>query len=1010
MMKKNRKLMAWLLSFAMIVGCFANVGVVKAEKNEDGISVEDVTLNLIEGYENGEAEIVISNSGNEDITIKSIAVAADYEYKDYFEIVSPGNDDDKKVPKAETVDGKVENKVNRNFKIKVKSEVTPELAVGSYSTTITVNYLKSETSKTATGKVTVNLVNKLTKDNFSITAPSFKGESDGKIEVINVDIGMLEYSQEVYGDFTNCLTDDKSNLTKLTAGTYYFRYKNFQNNASNTISCTISDGPERTYELKIGEITFDNLVFNYDAITSKNIKITNSGNSDATIKKIKVMKEEEGTKTEDDSVFEIKEPTNNSDKIVPANEGGENDKYNDKYEIKPKSGLSAGTYTREVQVIYDADKVASANVSLTVEKAESENKLEVKNLEVKNPEFEGENGYVSGNDITLMEYRKQEDGQNEDDGWISCKECGDGKLKLKAGTYEIRYRAKDNNHKPSNSITIEIMDGVTRNYVISIGKIEFSEKIYEYKIDEQNDIKPICITNGGNSPVKIVGIAVEELKKDEEKIEDKKVFEITEPTEEERIVPAKVDNIDGKNENYKIEPKEDLDAGTYTRNLKVKYIEYTEEKQYEGDVKEKSIEISFKVDKKEMDKTPDNLTSEPTSRGGASDGIIKGVSQDMEYINKEDGEKNGEYISCTSDTVSGLKAGTYWVRYKAKNENYIPGKIKEIEVESRYSIIYYDNDGTVMNENFFNGSYPVIYMEGDGTVLPIPKKTGYIFEKWIDKNTNKEFSMTNQTTGNLELVASWLEVSLTLKADNKDPLGLSKEGKSKSTTITVEGAPNRSGVYVWYKEGIKIKETTEAYIELKISQAEKAEYRCIFIDSVTKAEISSTGISILSYIKEHTIIRGKTIGIKEIFGSNKDSVKFETIKKKDKRYKYISISKNGVIKVKKYFKGSKKISVTVGDKKVKLTIKAKLPKPTLNIKVKKRRTIVAKIGNVSGAKKVDLQIYSLKRKAYITPPFLKKYFKKKGGRFTNPTKLKKMKYRVCAVYEGHKVYSKSYTR
>ena len=299
---------------------------------------------------------------------------------------------------------------------------------------------------------------------------------------------------------------------------------------------------------------------------------------------------------------------------------------------------------------------------------------------------------------------------------------------------------------------------------------------------------------------------------------------------------------------------------------------------------------------------------------------------------------------------------------------------------------------------------PTVYKEGENVEIPVPEKVNSIFEGWKLAD-GTVFSSFAQSTGKVKLFAQWKTVNLTLTADNT-LFSVDLNGK---IVLSAKGAEGISGKYVWKKNGIEIKETAEKNITISVSKAEKATYSCEFV-TLNGTIISIASVVVVSYIKEHTIIRGKTIGIKEIFGSNKDSVKFETIKKKDKRYKYISISQKGVIKVKKYFKGSKKISVTVGGKKIELTIKAKLPKPTLNIKVKKRRTIVAKIGNVKGAKKVDLQFYSAKKKCYVTPPFFKKYFKKMGGRFTNPTKLKKMKYRVCAVYEGHKVYSKSYTR
>ena len=89
MMKKNRKLMAWLLSFAMIVGCFANVGVVKAEEGGENNEITGVSFKNIEATDIKATEVTLKaeiqgdnlNIDNRGITVSGSAATVSFLYQ-----------------------------------------------------------------------------------------------------------------------------------------------------------------------------------------------------------------------------------------------------------------------------------------------------------------------------------------------------------------------------------------------------------------------------------------------------------------------------------------------------------------------------------------------------------------------------------------------------------------------------------------------------------------------------------------------------------------------------------------------------------------------------------------------------------------------------------------------------------------------------------------------------------------------------------------------------------------
>ena len=84
------------------------------------------------------------------------------------------------------------------------------------------------------------------------------------------------------------------------------------------------------------------------------------------------------------------------------------------------------------------------------------------------------------------------------------------------------------------------------------------------------------------------------------------------------------------------------------------------------------------IEKADSPAAPKNLAGVATSKPGASDGKITGVKTTMEY--STDSGFYSNVIACTSTTIEGLPAGTYYVRLKETASAYA-GKAAEVVVE-----------------------------------------------------------------------------------------------------------------------------------------------------------------------------------------------------------------------------------------------------------------------------------------------------------------------------------------
>ena len=98
----------------------------------------------------------------------------------------------------------------------------------------------------------------------------------------------------------------------------------------------------------------------------------------------------------------------------------------------------------------------------------------------------------------------------------------------------------------------------------------------------------------------------------------------------------------------------DVKAGAYL-------IRYAGDKNHEA-----GASVSVTVEKKADQNKPEGLTAENVSEENATDGVVKGVTDDMEY--STDGGETWTAVSANADKIEGLAAGEVLVRYAGTDD------------------------------------------------------------------------------------------------------------------------------------------------------------------------------------------------------------------------------------------------------------------------------------------------------------------------------------------------------
>ena len=175
---------------------------------------------------------------------------------------------------------------------------------------------------------------------------SFAGESDGTITGLTPSTA-YQISKDS-GSWEDKTTTGEGTITGLAAGDYQVRLKATATAfASAAANVTVGSGDERTYALTVENVTFDDAAYGDAQPAAKNITISSSGNSDATISSVTVS---------DTSSFTI----GGSGSTVMA--GGSIDTWT----VQPNDGLSAGEHTATITVTYNNNATAEATVRFHV--------------------------------------------------------------------------------------------------------------------------------------------------------------------------------------------------------------------------------------------------------------------------------------------------------------------------------------------------------------------------------------------------------------------------------------------------------------------------------------------------------------------------------------------------------------------------------------------------------------------------------------------------------------------
>ena len=245
-----------------------------------------------------------------------------------------------------------------------------------------------------------------------------------------------------------------------------------------------------------------------------------------------------------------------------------------------------------------------------------------------------------------MEYRLKTDGDTE--AWAKC--TGREITGLEPGTYEIRIAETDDTEVGTIAL-IMIDAGSAPSYTLKItGVPTFDSVNCGYA---QPNAKEITISSEGNSNATIKGVTVTT-------VDNKEVF----------VVGGSGETVTagGSINTWTIQPKEGLPAGSYEATITVTY----------NNDATATATVTFTVSKKAAPAVPTDIAGVNETVQGKNDGKITGVTAEMEYRLKAEGD-SGAWTICTGDGITGLAPGTYEIRI-AETADTEAGEIAEVTI------------------------------------------------------------------------------------------------------------------------------------------------------------------------------------------------------------------------------------------------------------------------------------------------------------------------------------------
>lgn len=183
----------------------------------------------------------------------------------------------------------------------------------------------------------------------------------------------------------------------------------------------------------------------------------------------------------------------------------------------------------------------------------------------------------------------------------------------------------------------------------------------------------------------------------------------------------------------------------------------------------------------------------PTASGGK--GKITGTTDKMEY-STDSSFASPTGTTCT-DTATEVAPGTYYVRFKA-DSNHNAGTVSAALLVPAYSATPYSI--TVTNDGNGNASADkTSAVAGETVTLTATPNSGYVFDKWVDKNptslfigTDGKFTMPGE---NVSVKATFKPATLTGTASITGTLKFNEE-----LTASLAGTNNTGTLtYKWYR-------------------------------------------------------------------------------------------------------------------------------------------------------------------------------------------------------------------
>ena len=185
----------------------------------------------------------------------------------------------------------------------------------------------------------------------------------------------------------------------------------------------------------------------------------------------------------------------------------------------------------------------------------------------------------------------------------------------------------------------------------------------------------------------------------------------------------------------------------------------------------------------------------PTASGG--NGKITGTTDKMEY--NTDATATSGWTACSA-TETEVAPGTYYVRFKAKT-NYNAGTVSAALVIPAYSATKYTVTVTSDANGVAIADKTADIAAGETVTLTATPKSGYVFDKWVDKTPNSltigadgKFTMPSE---NVSVKATFKGAALTGTASITGTLKFNEK-----LTATLTGGNNTGNLdYKWYQDG-----------------------------------------------------------------------------------------------------------------------------------------------------------------------------------------------------------------